>query len=144
MATSFTGRIRGWSAFLGRVPSLIYVTAYLLCIPVFAFFYWMTRDSFYHTTVQFEESLHLDTRELQLDLEKAIIHDHQLFVVSSNGWVFDVRGIEIADLTCEESQRTFYVRSGNALTKGEEPNKECRSLDKMKVAVRLAGIEHIE
>ena len=68
-----TKRLYSVSAFLARVPSILYAALYLLSIPTFAIvFQWMP-FSFYHGTIQHEHSLDKDTDVILRLLRESIV-----------------------------------------------------------------------
>jgi hypothetical protein len=62
------------SRWLGSFPSIGYALIYLLCIPGFAGIFHEMPDSFYHSTVQYEEELNREQDRIKDEL-KEIIND---------------------------------------------------------------------
>jgi hypothetical protein len=58
-------RLLGWSALLGRFPSLGFALLYILVTLGFAGIYWSIADQFYHTTSQYEPGLSKDKGSLE-------------------------------------------------------------------------------
>lgn len=97
--------LRKLSSRVAKLPSMGYAFAYLLCIPLFAFVFWLFPDQFYHATSRYEPYLHADAdvilKEFTDDFVRDLQEYHKSNVVVSNGLVFRISDITFTDLRAE-------------------------------------------
>ena len=111
--TKFRQRSRRISSLLALVPSLAYGGLYLLLIPCFAGIYEMLAADFYHSTVQFESSLHGEAESLLGELRQVSNENfwkvHREGIASVDGWTLAFSDVSFHSLKIEEQQISFTV-----------------------------------
>jgi hypothetical protein len=109
---SIPTRLIGFSRAMGRIPSLGYAAFYLFLIPVFAFIYYFLPDPFYHTTIQFERSLHTDEAVILQQLQKETIktfENHNGAEAELSGWKLAADSISLRMLKVSASEISFQL-----------------------------------
>ena len=97
---------------LGRIPSLGYGIAYLLCIPLFALFFTISSDDFYHSTVQHEDAIDADALRIltaiQTQMRDGFITVNGSEIAYEDDWGVNINEIEVHSL--ENRQGTVIFR----------------------------------
>lgn len=108
------GKLKVFSEYLGRIPSMGYALAYLFCIPLFAFIYWTLPYQFYHSTVQYENVLNSDADEILKEIRKEIINEfkknHGDFHATDGDWRLNITSIKVHSLKPESDRTKFGIR----------------------------------
>lgn len=111
--TKFRQNSRRISSLLALVPSIAYGGLYLLLIPCFAGIYEMLAGDFYHSTVQFESTLHGEADSLLGELRQAVrekfLKVHRGDVASVDGWTLAFSDVSFYSLKIEEEQVSLTV-----------------------------------
>jgi Ion channel len=115
-------RLTGVSRALAALPSLAYALIYVLLIPAFALVYYVFRNDFYHSTVQYEQSMNDDANQILLSLSKEIRDTfkttHNSEQVAVHGWTVDSNSFSSYSLKVAEGEVSFalevkLVKQGN-------------------------------
>jgi hypothetical protein len=85
---------------LKSVPVWVWAFVYLASIPAFAFIYWtLPGNQFYHSTVQYEQSLQLDAGDLLEQVRSTLIADFREAnhgdTTEFNGWKINITELQI-------------------------------------------------
>jgi len=103
-----------FSEYLSRIPSIGYALTYLLCIPIFAFVYWLLPYEFYHSTVKYESVLNSDADEILRGIREEIItefkKDHGNFYTTEGNWSLNITSIHVHSLKPESERTKFSIR----------------------------------
>jgi len=97
------------------MPSLAYGGLYLLLIPCFAGIYLLLADDFYHSTAQFEKTLHGDASSLLRELHQVVgasfLETYKGDVASVDGWTLAFSDVSFHSLKVEEQEISFAARA---------------------------------
>lgn len=111
------------SRWFAGVPSLGYGLIYILLIPIFAIIYSFLPNHFYHSTVQYEQSLNEDANEILQDLSHEIKttfktnHNSEQAIV--HGWTVDSTSFSLYSLKVVEDEVSFRMEI-NLLMRGDK------------------------
>jgi hypothetical protein len=143
-------RTIGYISFrLGRVPSLLYIAAYILLIILFSGIYYILPERpFYHSTAQYEyESLNADANKLLSTLRDRIINNLTRYYKSSQpkirDWVLDTRSFTVDSLSVRNFPEEFNFQVGAPLSR-IEPRGKVETYEHRLVIVPLKGKMIIE
>src|SRR5260370_9114869 len=85
---------------LKSVPVWVWAFVYLVSIPVFAFIYWsLPGNQFYHSTVQYEQSLQLDAGDLLEQVRSTVVANFREAnhgdTTEFNGWKLNITELQV-------------------------------------------------
>lgn len=114
MRKNILNSLRNISENLGKIPSMGYAFTYLICIPVFALFYWIAPYQFYHSTVKYESVLNYDADRILRDIRKEIISEfhksHGSYTAIDGSWSLNITSINVYSLKPVSDSTKFTIK----------------------------------
>jgi len=131
---------------LGKVSSVIYILLFIILIFIFAFVYTLIPAGFYHSTIQYEQTLNAKASKISQQLKDNLIQDIELIYKDDsenfNGWeiITVPEFVSIQSFRVDELNQTFSFELRLIAHHSEESLISSFTFKKITVSLATASI----